>query len=31
MGIVLTSGEVQVGDQIWSELPQQPYRSLERV
>ena len=31
MGIVLTSGEVQVGDQIWSELPQQPYRSLARV
>jgi MOSC domain-containing protein YiiM len=31
MGIVLASGEVQVGDQIRIELPQQPYRPLERV
>jgi MOSC domain-containing protein YiiM len=31
MGIVRTSGEVQVGDLIRIELPQQPYRPLERV
>ena len=31
MGIVLTSGEVQPGDLIRIELPQQPYRPLERV
>jgi len=31
MGIVLTSGKVQIGDLIWIELPQQPYRALERV
>lgn len=31
MGIVLTSGEVRVGDTIRVELPEQPYRALERV
>jgi MOSC domain-containing protein YiiM len=31
MGIVLASGEVQAGDLIGIELPQPPYRSLERV
>ena len=31
MGIVLASGEVQAGDVIDIELPQPPYRSLERV
>jgi MOSC domain-containing protein YiiM len=31
MGIVLTSGKVHVGDLIGIELPQQPYRPLERV
>jgi MOSC domain-containing protein YiiM len=31
MGIVLTSGEVQAGDVIGVELPQPPYRPLERV
>jgi MOSC domain-containing protein YiiM len=31
MGIVLAGGEVQVGDLIRIELPQQPYRPLERV
>jgi MOSC domain-containing protein YiiM len=31
MGIVLTSGQVQVGDLLRIELPQQPYRPLERV
>src|SRR5262245_26866807 len=31
MGIVLASGEVQTGDVIGIELPQPPYRPLERV
>jgi len=31
MGIVLASGEVQIGDLISIELPQPPYRPLERV
>jgi MOSC domain-containing protein YiiM len=31
MGIVLTSGEVKTGDLIRIELPQYPYRPLERV
>jgi MOSC domain-containing protein YiiM len=31
MGIVLASGEVQAGDMIGVELPQPPYRLLERV
>ena len=31
MGIVLASGEVQAGDVIGIELPQPPYRPLERV
>jgi MOSC domain-containing protein YiiM len=31
MGIVLASGEVQAGDLIGVELPQPPYRPLERV
>ena len=31
MAIVLTSGEVKTGDLIGIELPQQPYRPLERV
>ena len=31
MGIVLASGEVQAGDPIGIELPQPPYRPLERV
>jgi MOSC domain-containing protein YiiM len=31
MGIVLASGEVRRGDRMRIELPQQPYRPLERV
>jgi len=31
MGVVLASGEVQIGDLIGIELPQLPYRPLERV